>query len=114
MIADKRRAQINEAVKKFRITTKTRMIAAMGGCCQVCGYDKCDRALSFHHLNPAEKDYNFGDLRANPKKWSLIVNELRKTVLLCNNCHMEVHAGMTVIPETVRRFDESYLEYIIP
>jgi hypothetical protein len=25
-----------------------------GGKCQKCGYDKCERALTFHHRNPDE------------------------------------------------------------
>jgi hypothetical protein len=27
------------------------------GKCQICGYNKCNRALSFHHKDPNEKDF---------------------------------------------------------
>ena len=31
--------------------------------------------------------------------------------MLCRNCHGEVHAGVTEIPEDIQRFDESYVDY---
>lgn len=101
----------SEAVKKWRITTKIRMVEAMGGKCSICGYHKCVEALDFHHLDPNEKDFGFGKTRANPKRWSLIVEELRKCVLLCSNCHREVHYGLAFVPEDSPKFDERFVDY---
>ena len=39
-----------------------------------------------------------------------MVSEVRKCVLLCANCHREVHDGITD-PSQARRFDESFAEY---
>lgn len=100
-----------EHVKQWRTKTKERIIQSMGGCCVLCGYNKIQQALALHHLNPSEKEFSFGAIRAEPKKWITIVNELRKCVLVCHNCHTEVHAGVSVIPDNVRCFDESYIEY---
>ena len=100
-----------EAVKRWRDNCKQRMLQAMGNTCQICGYDKCPTALEFHHLDLKEKDFAFGASRANPKKWEAIVTELRKCILLCVNCHREVHAGITNIPDTFVRFDENYADY---
>lgn len=43
--------------KRFRIQRKKRAIEYKGGKCQVCGYNSCDRALSFHHRNPQQKEF---------------------------------------------------------
>ena len=83
----------------------------MGGCCQICGYNKTHKALEFHHINPNEKEMGFGDTRANNVKWSLLVEELRKCIILCSNCHKEVHDGITNIPINYAKFDEAYANY---
>lgn len=101
-----------EKIKKWRRNTKKRMIESMGGKCCVCGYDKCDSALAFHHLDPNEKDFSFGATRANPTNWKTIVAELRKCILVCHNCHSEIHEGITEIPKSPPKFDERYVNYI--
>jgi hypothetical protein len=103
----------SEGVKAWRKRTKRRIVEAMGGKCQICGYDKCDTALSLHHINPEEKEISFGSIRANPRSWPRIVDELRKCVLLCNNCHSEIHEGLVVLPDNIDMFDDSYIDYNI-
>lgn len=80
----------------------------MGGQCVVCAYSRCTDGLAFHHLDPSLKEIAFSEIRANPKSWDKIVRELRKCVLVCNNCHAEIHAGMTPVPFDAPRFDEAY------
>ena len=69
-----------------------------GGKCAVCGYDKCQRALSFHHVNPKEKDFDLSS-RGLTRSWERIKKEIDKCVLLCANCHMELHDGVTQLPK---------------
>ena len=47
----------SEAVKRWRKNTKDRMVIAMGGCCQICGYNKTHKALEFHHINQMKKKW---------------------------------------------------------
>lgn len=101
----------SQHVKAWRKATKERMVAAMGGRCQCCGYDRCVESMDFHHVNPAEKEMALGAVRANPTAWPVIVNELRKCVLVCRNCHGELHYGARQLPNTYARFDERYVEY---
>ena len=61
-----------------------------GGCCIRCGYDKYQGALEFHHLNPKEKDFNPSHLRKY-KFDDRVKSELDKCILVCANCHREVH-----------------------
>jgi hypothetical protein len=69
---------------------KKRAVDYMGGCCSICGYDNCIRALEFHHTDPDKKskDYN-----KRFKVWSFErqKKELEFCILVCSNCHREVH-----------------------
>lgn len=103
----------SQLVKDWRARAKVRMVKSMGGCCQICGYDKCNRALEFHHINPAEKSHSFGKIRASPQSWHVISEELKKCILLCSNCHKEVEAGITAVPETFAKYDASIEEEIL-
>jgi len=83
------------------------MIDAFGGKCGICGYNKTHRSLCFHHTDGNIKDFILG----NAKSWAKIVVELRKCVLLCANCHGEVHDGLLEIPNNVQMFDETFEDY---
>jgi transcription elongation factor Elf1 len=83
-------------VAERRRLIKQKAIDYKGGKCEICGYNKCSRALSFHHRNPAEKDFNIS-LRGHSRSWDRVKAELDKCVLLCANCHMEVENGITTV-----------------
>lgn len=100
-----------EAVKRWRKNTKAKMVAAMGSKCQCCGYNSCNEALAFHHIDPTIKDMGFGDTRANPKKWEKLVEELKKCILVCHNCHSEIHAGVRELPSSFAQFDENFADW---
>jgi hypothetical protein len=101
----------SEHVKKWRRTVKETIIKSMGGKCCICSYNKCDKALELHHLDPALKEFSFGEVMSRPKSWNKIIIELRKCVLVCSNCHKEVHNEMTKIPENIPKFNETYADY---
>lgn len=89
----------SEQVKQWRRRMKARIVAAMGGKCQCCGYSACDAVLSMHHLDPSKKEISFGALRSRPIDISLVIPELHKCALVCANCHGEIHAGVRTAPE---------------
>ena len=97
----------SEKVKAWRKRTKDRMVKAMGGKCVCCGYNKCTAALSFHHCS-GKKELGFGKVMAHPVAWERLAIELKKCVLVCNNCHSEIHSGVTVVPNGSSVFDETY------
>jgi hypothetical protein len=101
----------SEKVKDWRKRTKERIIVSMGGKCVICGYNRCSASLALHHLNPSEKDFSFGALRASIRGWATIVHELRKCILVCNNCHGEIHSGLIAVPHNVISFNEEYATY---
>ena len=85
-----------EAVQRRRKKVKQMAIDYKGGCCQECGYNKYNGALEFHHLEPSEKDFSLGH-KGYCIAWEKVKLELDKCVLLCSNCHREVHAGLIEI-----------------
>lgn len=78
------------AVTKRRKKLKEMAVAHKGGCCQVCGYNKCIEALEFHHEDSKEKDFSISG-SGNTKAWASILKELEKCILMCANCHREIH-----------------------
>ena len=67
---------------------KLRAIEYKGGKCEMCGYSRCVGSLVFHHKDPAHKTFqvSFGTF-----SWERVRAEIDKCLLLCANCHGEVH-----------------------
>lgn len=99
-------------LRDWRRRTKERAIEAFGSKCGICGYNKCINALEFHHLEPNEKEFNVGRLINN--NWDKLVKELQKCICICSNCHREIHNRITVIPNDIKRFDVSFINYKSP
>ena len=83
MAVSRRRKKLREMARDYK-----------GGKCAVCGYNRCQRALSFHHINPKKKNFDLSS-RGLTRSWERIKKEIDKCVLICANCHMEVHDGIT-------------------
>ena len=77
-------------VSKRRQKLKDMAVDYMGGCCKICGYNKCTAALEFHHINPNEKDFSIS-AHGYTKSWETIKKELNKCICVCANCHREIH-----------------------
>lgn len=69
---------------------------ARGGKCIKCGYNKCLKALEFHHLDPSKKDFTISN---DHFKLLDAVNESKKCILICSNCHKELHDNIWTIEE---------------
>lgn len=76
-------------VSKYRSSRKYKEVEKRGGCCSLCGYNKCVSALEFHHLDPSEKEFQWDQLTW--KSQQIIDTELEKCILVCSNCHRELH-----------------------
>jgi len=86
-----RKLSVSKAVMDWRRRKKIQLVEYKGGKCEKCGYSKCMAALQFHHLNPLEKDFTIGG-----KSWgfSRLKEEVDKCVLVCSNCHIEIHQNI--------------------
>ena len=58
--------------------------------CAICGYNKCDAALDFHHVNSKDKTFPLV-VNSITRTNKSIIDEINKCILLCRNCHMEIH-----------------------
>lgn len=86
---EKGRATSNRLRKAWTLKEKKKAIQYKGGGCTVCGYNKCEAALDFHHTTP--------ELKIKIKDHLSFINqkaELDKCVLLCCRCHRELHSGL--------------------
>lgn len=71
---------------------KRMAVNAKGGKCHYCGYNKYLGALEFHHIDPKTKDPKWSSMKS--KSFEAIQIELDKCLLVCANCHREVHAKL--------------------
>jgi len=78
--------------KRYQNKTQ-KIIDYLGGCCSICGYNKSNYAMECHHENPNEKEHTIAQLKR--KKWVIILKEIEKCILLCSNCHRNIHTNKT-------------------
>lgn len=63
--------------------------------CTLCGYDKCIKAIDFHHIDPTKKETTIARMQHYSEE--KVKEELTKCIPLCKNCHSEVHYGITTL-----------------
>jgi hypothetical protein len=78
------------SVLKRRKNLKEMAVNYKGGICTRCGYNKCIDALEFHHTDPSQKDFAISS-SGYTRGWNVIKSELDKCIMVCSNCHKEIH-----------------------
>lgn len=82
----------SEATQKRRDKLKQLAIEHLGGSCSICNYSKCFAALEFHHKDPSIKEFAIS-AKGYTRSWDKVKIELDKCVLVCANCHREIHSS---------------------
>ncbi len=78
-----------EKVVGWRRRTKRKLIEYKGGKCEICGFSKdVPCAYDFHHKDPQEKEFQ---ISSRIRKYETLKKEVDKCMLLCKNCHAEIH-----------------------
>lgn len=79
-------ANAQNATKRFCVDYK-------GGKCVKCNMMYELSQYAFHHTDPKEKDFSLSEHR----RWSIVrlQGELDKCILVCHNCHAEIHNEIT-------------------
>jgi hypothetical protein len=77
-----RQREIKHTIQQYKIDTG----------CQYndCGYNKCARALSFHHISD-DKEHNVAKMVSQGRSLDSIFKEIKKCICVCMNCHLEIH-----------------------
>lgn len=94
-------------INSYNKRRKLVMLKGFGGKCQICGYNKCNSALEFHHLNPDKKDIT---LSRSIYSWEKTKDELKKCICVCANCHREIHEGLIEVDSSKQYFNEELVE----
>ena len=81
--------QSYSAQKKRGLARKLDLISKLGGECSHCGYANNLAGLAFHHLHGKEFQLDVRSL--SNRRIDPIQQEVAKCILLCHNCHAEVH-----------------------
>lgn len=105
----------NEQTIERQRKVKEDAVNYKGGKCQICDYSKYLGALEFHHLNPSEKDFSISNQKSTTMN-RVIKKELDKCLLVCSNCHREIHGGVIEIDEVAlaqKARENEYKELII-
>lgn len=88
---------------KSRRNSKLIYLEYKGSKCEICGYDKCEASLSFHHRDPNDKVFWIGALNERITNISELKNyiaeELDKCDVICRNCHIEKHSDIQIFEE---------------
>ena len=75
---------------------KLEAINLLGGCCSICKGIFHQSVYDFHHKNPKEKETGISRLlQSYAIEHPKLQQELEKCILICSNCHRELHATET-------------------
>jgi hypothetical protein len=97
-----------EVTDRARKKRKRTLVEEAGGKCEICGYSRSHRALSFHHIDPKEKAFTISN-KGRTYSWDRLRAEVAKCILLCANCHMELEDDMTVLSDLGK---EQFIQFV--
>jgi hypothetical protein len=88
---------LKRAVSQRRRKLKQMLVEYKGGRCILCGFRGYFGVFDLHHTDGAKKEFG---ISANgiTRSWERLKAEADKCVLICANCHREVHGGVRKIP----------------
>lgn len=89
---------LKKAVTARRKKLKAMVVEYKGGKCVLCGYSRSVWALDLHHVDGSQKEFGLS-VRGLTRSWEKIKEESDKCVLVCANCHREIHAGLAHLPQ---------------
>lgn len=94
----------NEALRRVEIGKILEDFKKNG--CALCP-EKEPCCMSAHHLNPEEKDFSIANSRKDGYSLKKVVDELKKCICVCENCHRKIHAGKlkAVVSQLVEESD---------
>jgi hypothetical protein len=99
----------SEHVSKRRRTVKEKLVKDFGDKCIICDYSKCIGALEFHHLIPNNKKFGIAH-KGLSKGYKILLEEAKKCILVCSNCHQEIEAGIVKVDDNLLQKNKNILD----
>ena len=94
--------------QNLKISKKT-FLEYKGGVCKNCGYNKCQAALTFHHLDKSEKKFKLSNNRKVFRSISEITEEVKTEIdkcdTLCANCHLSLEIRQDILDYVLLNYD---------
>ena len=90
---------------KYRNKCKSDLCNMYGGKCSVCGCRRHQSVYDFHHENPNNKEFSLSGIHVIN---DMILNEIDKCIMVCANCHAEIHEMM--IGDTQKSKNARYMQ----
>lgn len=90
---DKNNREHNNKIKRIKRKNIRQLIQEykLSHGCAICGYNRCAAALDFHHISD-DKKFCIASAIRNNKGISIVKEEIKKCIVICANCHRELHA----------------------
>ena len=105
-----------EVNRRRAFKRKAELIEEMfDGGCVCCGYNRCITALEFHHLNPKNKSFGLDVAKIGQINYDSFKEEAEKCVILCSNCHREVHQeliDLKMVVEKLKIKSKHHLDFL--
>lgn len=94
----------SEAVANFIKRRKANLRKVFHSKCCLCGFSEVQEALEFHHVNPEEKEFQICGSNNQTKALKKQLEEMKKTILVCSNCHKGIHNNIYQVPDNWTEF----------
>lgn len=78
--------------KVRRLKLKQKLVDLKGGKCERCKESFPNECFDFHHLDHKTKLFSLNGVGLASRRWSVVIEEFNKCVMLCACCHRTVHA----------------------
>jgi hypothetical protein len=92
--------------RQKEITKKVQAI--VGTKCWICGYNKTWNNICFHHVNPDDKLFGLSTRELVGYRWDRVLKEMEKCILVCHNCHGEIHDNLINESEIVELWQKMW------
>lgn len=104
----------SQAVVNHIKKRKKDLIKVFHSKCCICGFDDFPEALEFHHVNPATKSFGITDSNSITKALDKQLEEMKKCILVCANCHRGIHQNYYQVPENYQElYDNKVAEQLL-
>ncbi len=104
----------SENVVNFIKRRKNNLRKVFHSKCCLCGFDEVQEALEFHHVNEDEKEFGISGSHNQTKALAAQLEELKKCILVCANCHRGIHQGIYQVPENWQElYDNEVAEQLL-